>query len=470
MFESMRVRHLFIWAVTIWAFPMNAACQVNGGAFSAVGSDTVPRFFHAGGRLLHGPVMISGGLNLSIIPPTLISRADVSFFDPDTQTFSSQFVPLDGGGPTFPSLTVARSSHTQTTLHDGRVLIAGGDVNAMGTSPGAAFDGVELFDPWTGEFATGPSMAASRSMHTATLLPDGRVVVAGGSSWQIFDPADDTWSSDLPLNASRKSHAAVLLEDYAGAVGDDRVLLIGGSGSAPTSLELLDPSLEAAALMTTTLSVSVDDLAATALADGRVFIVGGQNVSTGNTVANTYLYDPVEDSIVAGADVPNQSGGIADHQIVRFADRVVIFGGEEQQGGVDTILNYAAIFDASTEQWLADGMMINLHDDFVTVRLGVCELLIVGGGVPFLGQEFPSASSEVFTLSDADECLYGDLDNDGDVDEFDYDRFAPCIAGPQENQPPTECQHLDFVNSDLDTDKDVDLTDFSTFAESYETP
>ncbi len=458
-----------VWAAVI-VFPMQAACQVDGGAFSSVGSDVVARYFHAGGRMLHGPVMVSGGLNLSIFPPTLISRDDISFYDPDTQIFTSQFVPLDGSGPTFPTLHDARSSHTQTTLHDGRVLITGGHENAMGTSPGVAFAGVELFDPWTGTVSLGPSMAASRAMHTATLLSDGRVVVAGGSSWQVFDPLDDTWSNNFPLNATRTAHAGVLLEDYAGNVGDDRVLLIGGNGSAPASLELLDPSLEIATLMTATLAVGVDDLAAVGLADGRVFIVGGQNSSTGNTVANTYLYDPVADSIAAGADVPNRSGGIADHQIVRFADRVAIFGGEEQQGGTDTVLNYAAIFDVPSEQWLADGMMINLHDDFVTVPLGVCELLIVGGGIPFLGQEFPSASSEVFTLSDAGQCRLGDLDNDGDVDGNDYDRFAPCVGGPASSTQPTECIHLDAVTSDFDMDSDVDLIDFATFAESYGNP
>ncbi|GJM25757.1 MAG: hypothetical protein DHS20C16_21720 [Phycisphaerae bacterium] len=455
-----------MWAV-VFVFPMNAACQVDGGAFAGTGSDVVARYFHAGGRLLHGPVMISGGLNLSIFPPTLISRGDISFYDPVTQTFSAQFDPLDGSGPTFPALTDPRSSHTQTTLHDGRVLIAGGHINAMGTSPGVAFDGVEIFDPWTGTVSVAPSMAAVRAMHTATLLPDGRVVVAGASSWQIFDPADDTWSSNFAMHASRTAHAAVLLTDHDGVAGDDRVLLVGGNGSAPDSMELLDPLLETSTPMTSLLSVGVDDLAAIALADGRVFVVGGQNASTGNTVANTYLFDPVADNIVAGPDVPNRAGGIADHQIVRFADQVAIFGGEQQQGGVDTVLNYAAIFDASTDQWLADGMMINLHDDFVTVPLGACELLIVGGGIPFLGQEIPSANTELFTLSDSGQCTLGDLDNDGDVDADDYDRFAPCLNGPDATSQPAECIHLNAATSDFDMDGDVDLTDFATFAESY---
>jgi hypothetical protein len=454
-------------AAAIWAFPMNAACQVDGGAFTGTGSDVVARYFHAGGRLLHGPVMISGGLNLSIFPPTLISRDDISFYDPDAGIFSAQFDPLDGSGPTFPMLFDARSSHTQTTLHDGRVLITGGHVNAMGTSPGVAFDGIEIFDPWTGDVSVGPSMSAARSMHTATLLPDGRVVVAGGPSWQIFDPTDDTWSGNFALNASRTAHAAILLEEFDGNAGDDRVLLVGGSGSAPASIELLNPALESSALLASVLSVGVDDLAAIALADGRVFVVGGQNTSTGNTVVNTYLFDPVADVIVAGPDVPHRAGGIADHQIIRFADRVAVFGGEEQQGGVDTVLNYAAIFDASTDQWLADGMMINLHDDFVTVPLGACELLIVGGGIPFFGQEIPSANTELFTLSDPEQCLLGDLDNDGDVDADDYDRFAPCLGGPEFNVQPAECIHLDSATSDFDTDGDVDLTDFATFAKTY---
>ncbi|MCB9850258.1 MAG: hypothetical protein H6817_06095, partial [Phycisphaerales bacterium] len=280
----------------------SVVAQITGGSFTNTASDVVPRYFHAASMLSHNLVMVTGGLNLVIIPPSLVSRNNISFYDPMTGTFTTQYTPFNGNPPTTPTLLTARSSHTQTTLLDGRVLITGGHENASGTSPGTAFAGVELFDPITGLMSAGPSMSAARAMHTATPLPDGRVVVAGGSSWQVFDPGTNSWSSNKSLARSRIAHAAVLLADYAGTPGDDRVLLIGGGGNGPNTLELIDVGNASTTLMAATLTVGVDDLAAIELADGRVFIAGGQSLTTGDTVADAYVYDPVLDVLTPVAD------------------------------------------------------------------------------------------------------------------------------------------------------------------------
>jgi hypothetical protein len=433
-----------------------AIAQIDGGLFSTTGGDVYPRYFHAAGMLEHGPVMVSGGLNISFIPPTLISRPQISFYQPATGTFSAQFSPLNGGAPTTSQLSDARSSHTQSTLPDGRVLIAGGHRNASGTSPGTAFTGVEIFDPWTGTVSAGPPMAAARAMHTATALADGRVVVAGGASWQIFDWVSNTWSANYGLARTRTAHTAVLLEDYEGIAGNPRVLLIGGAGSGPTTCELLDPASGTTALLTAALRVGVDDLSAIALPDGRVFVAGGQNLVTGDTVANADIIDPENDTINAMMDLPNRAGGAADQQIVRSGWHVVLLGGEQQAAGVDTVLNYAAVFDAAAGEWLDDGAMLSVHDDFAAVALSRCRTLIIGGGVPFLGQEIPSSACEILELTDATLCLPGDVDNDGDVDLADQARFTDCCAGPTAESDAAPC-----IDADLDGDGDVDLLDFA---------
>jgi hypothetical protein len=79
--------------------------------------------------------------------------------------------------------------HTATLLPDGRVLVVGG---GNGTGPTAS---EELWDPATATFSRAGSLAGARMMHTATLLPDGRVLVVGGSGYdpllaEVWEPSD----------------------------------------------------------------------------------------------------------------------------------------------------------------------------------------------------------------------------------------------------------------------------------------
>src|SRR5262245_43215567 len=106
-------------------------CGVSGGAiiggtFANTGSDTATRFFHRATLLADGKVMVTGGMTLQIIPPWLISLKSISFYNPSSGTFTTSFTPTGGGPAVTPQLITARSSHTQTTLPDGRVLITGG--------------------------------------------------------------------------------------------------------------------------------------------------------------------------------------------------------------------------------------------------------------------------------------------------------------------------------------------------------
>src|SRR4051794_27144619 len=121
------------------------------------------------------------------------------------------------------SMTVARTRHTATLLTDGRVLIAGG----FPTTPSA-----EIYDPATGIFSATGNMSTPRSQHTATLLPDGRVLIAGGGprvgplpGMEIYDPATGVFSPAGNLLSPRSGHSAILL-------ANGTVLLVGGSGLA----------------------------------------------------------------------------------------------------------------------------------------------------------------------------------------------------------------------------------------------
>ena len=103
----------------------------------------------------------------------------------------------------------SRAGHTATLLGDGRVLIAGGRDDKSS----------ELYDPESGQFVEGPEMVEARSGHSATLLPDGTVLIAGGwdpdykplSSAEIFDPVADRFVTTGEMTEARAGQIATLI-------------------------------------------------------------------------------------------------------------------------------------------------------------------------------------------------------------------------------------------------------------------
>lgn len=398
-----------------------APAAILGGTFAATGGDTQARYFHKASTLPNGRVMVTGGMRLQVSPPSLISLSSVSFYNPGSGTFSNSFAPIGGGPAVTVSLAVARSSHTQTGLVDGRVLICGGYTNANGTNPGTPTASVEIFDPQTGVMSAGAVMSSARAGHTATRLGDGRVVVAGGATWQIFDPSTNSWSAELALHRARMDHTATLL-------ADGRVLVAGGSGAGPNTIEILDAGTGASFLSGATLAIGVDDLRAATLDDGRVLIVGGQNLATGDTIGDTYLYDVGSDTLTPAPAPPNRAAGLADHEVISFGRYVFVFGGEQQVSNTDTELNYAALFDRASATWTwSSTSMSQAHDDFALTLLQDGRLLLVGGGLSIFGVEFPTAGVDVFT---PDVVVAGDLNGDGFVNALDVAPMVTALTKP----------------------------------------
>ena len=120
-------------------------------------------------------------------------------------------------------LATGRKWHTATLLPDGRLLVTGGATNYDQVYHPTSL--VELYDPATHYWKAVEAMTNARAIHTATLLPNGKVLVTGG----LYDPTNGKWSLTAPLNFARWDHTATLFPD-------GQVLIVGGSRNLATYL------------------------------------------------------------------------------------------------------------------------------------------------------------------------------------------------------------------------------------------
>jgi sugar lactone lactonase YvrE len=259
------------------------------GTWSPTGDLNVARFSHAEVLLPDGRVLVEGGNGTT----SAGIQATAEIYDPGPGTWS-----LTG------SLSQDRTEHTATLLLSGKVLVAGGQGNSSVTRSSS-----EIYDPALGggKWTYTSSLKTARYGHTATLLQDGRVLVAGGyltgsgllSSAEIYDPVAGTWAYTGSLHAARHLHTATLLPD-------GKVLVTGGdlAGSGwLSSAEIYDPTTGTWNYTAGPLNESRGRHTATPLPDGRVLIAGG--MSSGGMLSSAELYDPVSKSFSAAGPMVN---------------------------------------------------------------------------------------------------------------------------------------------------------------------
>src|SRR5437773_2715641 len=236
-------------------------------------------------------------------------------------------------------LNQARAEHTATLLANGTVLIAGGRDAA--DQPLAS---AEIYDPATGGYTLLASpLPAPVWGHTAIRLNDGTVLIAGGQrgaryrrAAQLFDPATDTFTALGPMSTPRGRHTATLLRD-------GRVVVIGGTdGVKPlASLEIYDPTTRTFSLAPSALAVVRQDHTTTLLPDGRILVVGGSNAS--GALDSAEIYDPTAGTVSPAAplNVPRTLASAA----LLLDGTVLVAGGQTTSEDLDS----AEVFDGSDQ-------------------------------------------------------------------------------------------------------------------------
>lgn len=258
------------------------------GKFVPTGSMTAGRDMAMATLLQDGRVLIAGG---NVSPATTVGELS------DAERSAELYDPKAGKFTATGSMADPRVGGSATLLRDGRVLVAGGMFNGPYAS-------AELYDPKTGIFSPTGSMASARHFHTATLLADGRVLIAGGeigadsggsAAAELYDPGTGRFSPTGSMTAARDFATSTLLRD-------GRVLIAGG-GIGVSSAEIYDPrtgTFSATGSMTIT-----EASTATLLADGRVLINGIRTDASNMGFNESELYDPATGTFTATGSMIN---------------------------------------------------------------------------------------------------------------------------------------------------------------------
>lgn len=317
---------------------------------------------------------------------TLVAGGYYDISSPESTNNIDLYDPATNTWSAIDTMTEGRAEHTASLLSNGKVMVAGGYNNSTGRLSSA-----ELYDPDSDTWSAVNDMAYGSYDHTATVLPDGKVLIVGGQGNEItalgrtelFDPDTGSWTGAAPLHANRMVHTATLLPD-------GRLLVTGGydGGSELTSAELYDPASNTWS-ESGVFSVGRGGHTASLLPDGRVFIVGGDGASfPTSALSSTEIFQPADDSW-------NTTGELAQDRVAHTATlltdgKVLVAGGWNESGLVDT----GEVYDPVVKTWTNAGAMERGRSGHSSTLLPDGRVLVAGGSGEIVGTVLDS--SELF--------------------------------------------------------------------------
>lgn len=275
-------------------------------------------------------------------------------------------------------LNGVRHAATATVLPDGRVLVVGG-------LAGFSMNTAEIYDPGTQGWTTTNPMASARYAHSATLLQDGRVLVAGGyqnsagigiAGVEIFDPGTNTWTPTASLTVPRYQHSGTLLPN-------GKVLVVGGSDAG--TAEIYDPAT--GTWTPTTPPLQGRNVSTAVLLDtGKVLLAGGAG-----SIASAELYDPATATWTATGSMAQ---GRYAHASTKLASGKVLVTGGFNANGPPYEIGTAEVYDPATGQWNDAGSVIARYNLNYSAALLQNGTVVVSGGS---GSSTTFAATQVYT-------------------------------------------------------------------------
>jgi hypothetical protein len=355
-----------LWmAVMVGVLIAQAMSAQISGTWSTAGSMSIARTAPTGALLQDGTVLVVGGASSAV---------------------SELYNPSTNGWTMTGSMNTARSSQAGTRLTDGRVLVVGGQ-----DASGATLASVEIYDPSIKTWTLTGSLNVGRYLHSASLLSNGKVLVAGGwsatccgsgqyalTSSELWDPLTGKWTTTGSMVNPHAAHTATLLQNGL-------VLIAGGESYGQGSLgraasagaDLYDPN-SGTWTQVGNMTTPRDHQTATLLSDGRVFVAGGSAGGCCSGLASAEIFDPstlawtVTQSMTTGRNGPAASA-------IANGTSVLVSGGYSCCGDPNPTRSSAEYFDLVTGTWHLTGSLSQARAYHTSIALLDGSVLAVGG-------------------------------------------------------------------------------------------
>ena len=348
-----------ILAILALVVVMNAPAFAASGTWSAAPSVHTPRDGHTATLLPNGNVVIAGGEDNNLA----LDASEV-------------YSPTMGSWTVSGNLNVARSNASAVLLPNGSILIAGGCVsNCLGATTASA----ELYSSMNAKWSSTGAMSKARTYFSMVLLANGEVLVAGGCTGlnangcsgvtnkaEIYNPSTDKWTATGSMIAARGNLSATLLPN-------GKVLVAGGIngiGNPIGTAELYNPAT-GKWTATGNMITARDEHTAILLSTGNVLVAGGED-SNSVTTSKTELYNPSTGKWTATG---NLNTSRLEHTMTMLMNgNVMITGGNNVTANTTTVLSSCELYSSTTGKWTSTGSMS-------TPRVGHTTTLLTSGRV-----------------------------------------------------------------------------------------